>query len=481
MEARPQPKPCLASIPAGLLPLVLAGCYIYTEDGTHPARPAPAAPPGWSPDPAAPPTPAPHALPQDAGAARDSQATPTAPAGPACPQVAHPVDRWKELLIIDPTVVQDRRSRNENASAPWSFRRRLVDLTGDPETASDAARTWLESWRWLTSLPVTPGGPTGAARVAVAPRPSVDDVLLCPWLRRDPTNGCSVGCASCVARRLPLERAPFALLAIVNRADLAGGPACGDDGGELRFVYTAVDPSTGAPLPFTVIFEYGVSLPAEVDRRAWATHWRALGTVPQGEAYNQHLDALLAGVRGGLRLLRVHTNEVALGLRWEMRGFVPVTVDRGRAILEPAALASTPRQALDGSAQLASWLAQNPNAVLAGANRLPADFVAGAAEIPHAHFRWQAPGADPTLLAAFNRNTCNGCHGGRSLPGDLVFQHIAAGTGAPATSYGPAGMGPARVSRFLDDPSADDELDARARALQAAACSPCEPAGGYGR
>ena len=251
------------------LPL-LAGCYIYDENpderGVDPERaPVPACPvppaPGGSPAPA-----------PDAGA-RDGARPPASPTPPAtsCPSGA--VDRWKELLIVDPSVISSERANNAQPQAPWSFRTRLEQLAGP--SAADLALGWLNQWRWVDSVAVTPGIPS-AARVAVAPRPSVDSVLLCPWLQLDPANGCSADCRSCTDRRLPLAQAPFRLVAVVNRQDLATGSACGRDGGELRFVYTAVNPRTGAPLPFTVSFEYRVTL-ASKTRQGWAAGWRALG------------------------------------------------------------------------------------------------------------------------------------------------------------------------------------------------------------
>src|SRR5205085_809556 len=82
--------------------------------------------------------------------------------------------------------------------------------------------------------------------------------------------------------------------------------------------------------------------------------------------------------------------------------------------LEPSAVAHTPRLSLDGTAELASWIEQNRRPILDGDNLLRPDMLAGSALIPAADFAWRAPGADAEALAAFNRNSCNGCHGGRS-------------------------------------------------------------------
>jgi hypothetical protein len=387
------------------------------------------------------------------------------------------VDRWKELLVVDPSVVQGPRARNDVDDAPFSFRTQLERLAGEKDRAPDLAHQWLLHWKTATEVAVSPGSQS-AARVQVDPRPSVGPVLLCPWLRLSPDNRCNADCSSCLARRLDLTRAPFRLIAIANRADLGeAAGACGRDGGELRFVYTAVAPETGRPLELTVILEYGITLPPGSSRRSWARDWRALGALPFGPAYD---GALADVVRRGLQaatLLRVQTNELAFsgaqGGPWELRQFVPAAGTRAAPLLEGTAVDGTPRHVLDGSDTLARWVQGNRAAILAGDNPLPADMRAGAAVLPHPEFAWRAPGASADALAAFNRNTCSGCHGGRATPDDLPFQHVAPGS-MNASYQGGAPVGAARVSRFLHAPGQDDELGRRARHLQATACGRCE-------
>ncbi len=462
--------------PAALLlpALLVAGCYIYASD--TPAEPGygpPQADPGY---PSSPAWPAPPAQPPRAGRRPDGGPSPDRGAmpgaDPTCPGPT--VDRWKELLIVDATVVGDRRAASDQPDAPWSFRRHLDDLAGR-SAAADLAWTWLSQWRWGYTVTTAPGIPE-APRAVVTPRPSVDDQLICPWLRLSPANGCTPTCTSCSDRRLDLARAPFRLLAIANRADLgqAAGP-CGRDGGELRFIYTALSPATMAPLPFTVIFEYRVALPPGQDRRTWAGAWRALGQLPFGPDFNARLDALVAQGLRGASLKSVRTNEVALGqplgLPWELRQFVPLAGARGGVSLEATAPPHTPRLSLDGTPELAAWLRDNRLAILDGDNRLPPDMLAGSALLERADFRWQAPGVEPAVMDAFNAATCNGCHGGRSDADDLPFAHVAAAGGA---YYEGSRPGPARVSRYLHDPQGgDDELGRRALLLEATACGSC--------
>jgi hypothetical protein len=447
-----------------LAPLAAAGCYIYTDRDLdpdpeiRPGRGEPVGDPPWAGSPPYSPLPG---------------RTPDAGSAGACPGAI--VDRWKELLIIDPSVMLDSRARNDVENAPWSFRRRVEDLAGSRATAGDLAWTWLNTWRWGHAVAAEPGLPN-AARVAITPRPTVESTLLCPWLRQSPGNACTPTCTSCSDRRLDLARAPFRLIAIVNRADLGHRDgACGRDGGELRFIYTAVAPDTRAALPFTVAFEYGIALPAGQDRRAWAQGWRALGRRPFGQDFNTRLDALVAQALRSASLHRVQTNEIALGqplgLPWEMRQFVPLAPERGGVLLEPTAVAQTPRLSLDGTPELASFLDQYAPAILKGDNLLRPDMLAASALLERPDFRWQAPGADPEVLAAFNASTCNGCHGGRREAGDLGFQHV----GSPASGYDTGAPGPARVSRYLHDPQGGgDELSRRGQLLEAAACGRCD-------
>ncbi len=469
------PSPLRLSL--GLLAALAAGCYVESDespddhafDRSCPTFPggSPGGRPGGDPSGAPPPVPEGG---RDAGAAEAGRGP---DAGVACSTA--PVDRWKELLVVDPSVVGDGRARNDAPDAPWSFRRRLEEIAGRPDHAADLAQAWLAEWRTATDVSIAAGAP-GAPRVTVTPRPSVDAVLVCPWLRRTPGNGCTSGCGSCTNRRLDLAQAPFRLVAIVNRLDLgAEATPCGRDGGELRLVYTAVAPETGAAIPFTVIFEYQVTLPKGQDRRALAQAWRTLGALPFGPTYNAKLAELLAQGLAHGALRRVQTNEIALGdplgLPWELRQFVPVPLNGGGARLEPTAVPHTPRLALNDSAELARWLGDNRRAILAGDNLLPADLLAGSAVLPAAGFLWRAPGAEPAVAEAFNRNTCNGCHGGRGEADELPFQHVA--PAADAGSYYVGTPGPARVSRWLHDPAREDELDRRAAVLQATACGSC--------
>jgi hypothetical protein len=412
----------------------------------------------------------------DAGGTRGGYADARADgAGPpaSCPNVA--VARFKELLIVESTVVGDSRADNRAADRPWSFRARMEALAGDAAAAGPLVDAWLEQWKSLQEVPASAA--PGAAQLAITPRPGVDEALRCPWLQRSPEALCTNGCATCGSRRLDLGAAPFRLLAIVNRADLATAGACGRDGGELRFVYGALAPDGLTALPLTVIFEYQLALQGDESLRDWAAAWHELGAAKLDPSFAARLVPVVARGLGRATLRRVLTNEVAFGQRdglpWEMREFVPAQTDAGVVRLIEVATAQTPRLTLGSSPELGQWIDDNASSVLAGDNRLDARFLAASAPLPTPGFAWQTLARDPVVNAAFNHNTCNGCHGGRG-PDDLPFQHIA--PAAAAAGYDGATAGPARVSKYLDNPGHDDELGRREAALAALICGRC---GGY--
>ena len=94
---------------------------------------------------------------------------------------------------------------------------------------------------------------------------------------------------------LDLSKAPFRLLAIVNRLDLRDQVAYGGtSGGELRFVFMYMPPgcvSTGQP--FEVILKYGLPVSGCLNLKAFATQWKALDALRTGSAaYNAALEAI---------------------------------------------------------------------------------------------------------------------------------------------------------------------------------------------
>ncbi|MDB4937281.1 MAG: hypothetical protein JWP87_4253 [Labilithrix sp.] len=386
--------------------------------------------------------------------ARGGSSTPSSADG-AAPTCDVKLDRWKELLVINRSVLLDRRAKNDVAGAPWSFRTRLEELAGSPDDAPALAAAWLDEWKTRTSV--------GADGAPVTPRPAVEDVLLAPW-RYD------------ASAPLAVDRAPFRLVAIANRLDLRENPlGCEGASGELRFVYTAVDAKTRLAIPFSVIVE--VPYPASRTPRDWASRWHDIAKLPFGADYNEALATLTAEItsKASRSATRVRTNEVALGaklgLPWELREF-GLDPSPGGARLVEVPLATTPRIELERSPSLDAWAQDNASKVLAGTHVLPGGMQAGAAPMRTSFFQWPSNTMPEDVRHALSMATCNGCHGGER-PGDLLrFQHVAPGD--TTSGYYTATNGETQVSSYLNDPSGgDDELGRRAASVARMLCTDC--------
>lgn len=303
----------------------------------------------------------------------------------------------------------------------------------------------------------------GSTAAPVAPRPRVTSVLHDGWL-----GGGGGDAGSHAPARW--GDAPFALIAVVNRVDLAADP-CSGPAGELRYVYAALDPLTREVLDATLILE--VPYPTSRPAADWARDWRELGSRP----VEQRAPALAELARVVLRdadplRVRLRTNEVGLAepeaASWELREF-QLAVQDGALALVPALLEFTPRADADPGL-LSAHVLEHADEIRRGAVSLPEELRAAAASTERADFSWPVLAVSEGLRQAFSRETCNGCHGGdtRTLP----FQHIAPD---------PDLRRPARLSRFLYDPARPmDELRRRAARLQELAAAHCEPPAGAG-
>jgi hypothetical protein len=261
------------------------------------------------------------------------------------------------------------------------------------------------------------------------------------------------------------DDAPFRLIAIINRVDLAA-EACSGYTGELRFVYGAVDPGTSTLLDLTVIVE--VPYPTTRPAAEWARAWRDLAEL-SGESYAAGLATLTRDVQreGDPLRARLRSNEIALAnagaAAWEMREF-QLQIHDGALGLVQVPLALTPRADADPAA-LSAFVLENGAAIESSGVSLPPSLRAGAAAIDSADFSWTVLGVSERSRQAFSQQTCNGCHGGDTA--SLPFRHV--GPGASSSE-------PARLSRFLHDPAASsDELRRRSSVVEALGATECEP------
>jgi probable HAF family extracellular repeat protein len=330
--------------------------------------------------------------------------TPRVPPGTA-------VDVYKELVVVDSSVVLDARASNADDGA-WSFRRAMERLTPSGMSAPGLVEAWLRSFR-----------ATQIAGRAVDDRPGVER-LLAAWPRSGDGS-------------LDLSRAPFRLVAIAARLDLATSP-----NGEGRLVYGLLDPATGEPGLLTVALEYALpALGTKNDRQAWAARWHALGNLSFGNEYNSALQALTDAFAIASASAQVRTNEAAFGSPWELREWKLASDG-----LRPSWTAANPEQTLDGSDALAQLILDRQADVRAGRAIVPNEMLAGTALETGA---WRFPNdsrIDESLRHAFAMQTCNGCHSTETSSARGFF-HVN-----PLRPILPGSDGHDRLSEFLRGP-----------------------------
>jgi hypothetical protein len=178
------------------------------------------------------------------------------------------------LMITDLTVVNDARA---SQGGKWSFgylMRAMANTAATGIVPEEFVRRWLSHWEQDQSI----NGFT------VRKREDIQNVIQ-SWPKL--SDG-----------RLDLDRAPFRLLAIVNRLDLRnnfvlGVPRIGGGGaGEARFVYCWLN-DAGAPQNFTVNFEFSIKRNTFEEVQEWAKRWYDLKDLTIGSAeYLQALEAI---------------------------------------------------------------------------------------------------------------------------------------------------------------------------------------------
>jgi hypothetical protein len=349
----------------------------------------------------------------------------------------------KQLLITETSVVEDPSRTYDACSGSgtqlgaWTFGKLMTDMANEPETKirpGDFVEQWLQ--QFATNLTIN------SFNVPLRPRAKE---FIDGWPRL--ADG-----------QLDLGRAPFRLLAIVNRLDLRGNTAYGSgDAGEVRFVFGALNCdnaliNTPEVLQFTVILEYGIQKASCSDVRSWAQQWTALGPLTIGSpAYNTALQAItdqfaLAGANPARlpnrsAINQVRTNEFSLfsnsNAHWALRES-RLNLCKGSMFCPPQAgqlqnetIAQTPdvffQSTPDGKTMVRDFINANDAAVLSGTHVVPTVLPSGVhflgSEIqPGAGFKWNPGGVDPEARHAFSKATCNGCH----IPETLTaFVHIA--------------------------------------------------------
>jgi hypothetical protein len=358
----------------------------------------------------------------------------------------------KELMITDLSVVNDARADGPNG--PWSFGGLMAALAPKGEDAGRFVKSWLKTWQANMSIN---GFPLQA-------RPDIEKVIIAPWMQRD-------GAKSIDSWQPNFANAPFRLLAIVYRPDL--GRITPDDkiadAGEGRLVFTALDwhgaksIEVANPLPFTVIFEYGLKATDRAGVKAWAEKWHALAALPFSPDYNAHLQAITDSFSGrgsdpakpnGNALDQLRTDEAALAYPWQLREF---HIDAKGALVNAEVKNTPDRSVLDHPEELSAFIRAHPD------DDIPSKFAGGKADIDSASFEWPAMELNNNNFRHnFAMKTCNGCHGAETGPkqdaGVATFRQIGGRkkdaeatlsdflTGTPAMLQDPTG----KIQTFCD-------------------------------
>ncbi|WP_164018713.1 choice-of-anchor X domain-containing protein [Pyxidicoccus trucidator] len=305
-----------------------------------------------------------------------------------------------------------------DADKKWAFGYLMREMAG-PRDPSEFTREWLLQ---LKEEQFVNGW-------SVQGRPDVER-LLAQW------ENLSGG------ETLDMDMAPFRLLSIVNRLDLAESSFYGGTGaGEGRFVFAWVDDSCQTQ-EFTVIFEYLIPVQGCFALKDWARQWKELDEHEVGTPdYNAKLELITEQFAkkdamperpNGSALNQLRTNEIALGggEQWEQREF---KID-GDGRLTQVPVAQTPDITHHNTNLLRDYVNDREFAILLERNVVPAmfdstDFLGGSSLNPF-NFFWRATGIhNNETRHHFSLNTCNGCHSGET---GTDFTHIDVQTGAPS-------------------------------------------------
>jgi hypothetical protein len=367
------------------------------------------------------------------------------------------VDPQKSLVITNVKVVEDpTRTFNPctgkgTPMGAWTFGRLMTNMANQPMTGitpPNFVRQWLN--KWLADQ-TTANGWTAAKRL------QMQNLVIGPWEAASGGPGMP----------LNLSKAPFRLLAIVNRVDLRGASTAygGGNGGEGRFVFGVmdmrptkgggIDPYTGlpttacAPTQFTVIIEYGIDKKGCPAIRNWGQQWYNLKFHVLGSpSYNAALQAITdqftkmnasPGKPNGSALNQLRTNEIAIANlapdnQWQMREF---RLPKGSGHLFEANAKQTPHDSLRNTDLTAHFVNSTPIDATVPDFWLGQKFLTNASDVPSAPPLFWNDGPTITIMPRIKRHkfslgTCNACHKDET---GTFFTHIK-----PASFGTPAGL-----------------------------------------
>lgn len=355
------------------------------------------------------------------------------------------IDPERSLLIRAPAIVDhDTRTLdpcaarakgvapgNVTSAQTWTFGHLITQMANGRDPAV-FAHNWLANWAISARL----NGQDLVALHTIGNNTTLPGRIYDAWQRE---SGGTVGGSV----RLAMNRAPFRLLAIVNRFDLRKNRRFNEgNSGELRFVFSVLDldrlesnqrtclqassfdaPNSATPGDQLLILEYAVDHLSDAARRDWIERWIALTDVPiDDSAFATELEHLTqtvvrAGAGGsrpnGSALIRIRTNESTNAVHWDLREF---TIN-STGYLFPTTVKQTPKadfQPQVAEPGLVTWVSANTTAVLTDTHRVPDQYLGVRSINQASNTSWDFPfinaGIDPMVAYEFSRRTCVGCH-----------------------------------------------------------------------
>ncbi len=375
------------------------------------------------------------------------------------------IDVFRELMITDPLVVEDPVrtydpcAKQGTPNGEWTFARLFRNIANQERTGitpEALAQVWVDQILNPVSINAGETRPTDLERA-----------VLQNWIAQSGGEDQS----------LDLDKAPFRLLAIVNRIDLRTRR----NAGEVRFVFGALrtdrcefEESAG-PAPYSVIFEYRKTGSSHRLRKKWGRQWHELADFELGSSdYNRNLEILTRKVtqaninreqrpnRTALSLLRTNA-ELDEGRIWLMREFKMAENSNSllRGFIEHSTLNKTPSEAFNKTDALSEYMNNNARKIAKNKHSIPlisaengepmatGSVFVGLAFTGQENF-WEGSTTipvDPETRHLFSLNTCNGCHGRET---NTEFVHIN-----PERQVGFA----ARLSRFMTGGEVGDPTD----------------------
>lgn len=340
-------------------------------------------------------------------------------------------DPFATLMIVDPLVVNDPTRTIDpctgvgNPNGVWTFGYVMDQMAALTSMTTDQfVRNWMATW----------GTTQTVNGWSIPPRNHIKPIL----------DDWAVRSGGSVTSSLDMGKAPFRLLAIVNRVDLRTNASYGGgSAGEARLVYGLVEPTGGCVLrkEMTVIFEFKIQISGCPGVRAWAKQWYDLQLNPTGSAaYNAALEAITrqftdAGsdplqlpnqsTLGQLRTNEIEAPTVNPNMMWEMREF---NLD-STGNLKVVTVKETPDTSLNGKPPITGYInglpATGPLPTLP--NNFPSTtkpLLGGRSIVPGGPNPPPIMTWGPSTSARrheFSLGTCSGCH---SRDTNTLFTHI---------------------------------------------------------